>query len=80
MRGVAARKFEGEGRKMVTPALGIDVSKDRLDIEIAAGGKPRAKCFGKSPEGRLERLVADRNTPCGRWVGAPGWDAPSSSG
>jgi len=36
---------------MLTPALGIDVSKDRLDIEIAAGGKPRAKCFGNSPDG-----------------------------
>ena len=51
MRGFAARKFEGEDESMVTPALGIDVSKDRLDIELAAAGKPRAKCFGNSPEG-----------------------------
>jgi hypothetical protein len=36
---------------MVAPALGIDVSKDRLDIEIAVCGKPRSKCFGNSPEG-----------------------------
>src|SRR5258706_14438485 len=36
---------------MVTPALGIDVSKDRLDIEIVIGGKPRSKCFGNAPEG-----------------------------
>jgi hypothetical protein len=33
---------------MVTPALGIDVSKDRLDIEIVIGGKPRSKCFGNA--------------------------------
>jgi transposase len=36
---------------MVTPALGIDVSKDRLDVEIAACGKPRSKCFANSPDG-----------------------------
>jgi transposase len=36
---------------MMTPALGIDVSKDRLDVEIAACGKPRGKYFANSPEG-----------------------------
>ena len=53
MRGFAARKFEGEDESMVTPALGIDVSKDRLDIELAAAGKPRAKCFGNSWNGDI---------------------------
>ena len=36
---------------MVTTALGIDVSKDRLDVEIVACGKPRSKCFANSPDG-----------------------------
>ena len=35
----------------MTPALGIDVSKDRLDVEIAACGKPRSKYFANSPDG-----------------------------
>jgi len=42
---------------MVAPALGIDVSKDRLDIEIAFCGKPRSKYFGNSPEGWGELMA-----------------------
>jgi transposase len=32
-------------------ARASNLQQVRLDIEIAAGGKPRAKCFGNSPEG-----------------------------
>ena len=42
---------------MVTTALGIDVSKDRLDAEIAACGKPRSKYFANSPDGWRQLLA-----------------------
>ena len=42
---------------MMTPALGIDVSKDRLDVETTACGKPRSKCFANSPDG-WRQLIA----------------------
>jgi transposase len=42
---------------MVTPALGIDVSKDRLDVEIAACGKPRSKYFANSLDGWRQLLA-----------------------
>ena len=42
---------------MMTPALGIDVSKDRLDVEIAVCGKPRSKYFANSPDGWRQLLA-----------------------
>jgi hypothetical protein len=32
-------------------ARASNLEQVRLEIEIAAAGKPRAKCFGNSPEG-----------------------------
>ena len=46
---------------MVTTALGIDVSKDRLDVEIAACGKPRSKYFANSPDGWRQFWLGLRN-------------------
>jgi hypothetical protein len=42
---------------MMTPALGIDVSKDRLDVETTACGKPRSKYFANSPDGWRQLLA-----------------------
>ena len=42
---------------MVTPVLDIDVSKDRLDVEIAACGKPRSEYFAHSPDGWRQLLA-----------------------
>ena len=76
---------------MMTPALGIDVSKDRLDVEIAACGKPRSKYFANSPDGWrhliawLKELKIKRVHACleatGRYslgIALMWWTAPAS--
>ena len=74
---------------MMTPALGIDVSKDRLDVEIAACGKPRSKYFANSPDGwrhliawlkelKIKRVHACLEARYSLGIALMWWTAPAS--